>query len=361
MSELVVTPVKITDLQPHPNADRLEIATIGGWRIVTGKGNYSVGDVVVHIPPDSMVPRQWADEWGVTQYLSWKKNAASGRVRAARLRGEVSFGFLVPNESGAEPGDDLVEHYGIAKYEPPPPPVGMSAGQMRSEHPLFERYTDIQNLRNYPDKLNYDNPLVVLEKIHGTNSRVGWVKNRETGELELVCGTHRTQRDPEDCGIYSLPIDKYRDNLEELQRFLYEIMLDTGGELQSLVVFGEIFGAGVQDLHYGAKQEKDYRVFDILVNGEYANWQSLEHLCERFGLPTVPVLNRGILSFEELLELAQGDTTLDDEHIREGVVVRPMFEELTWGKGEQDPHPKRMIFKLISDDYLLRKGGSEFH
>jgi len=361
MSELVVTPVVISDLQPHPNADRLEIATVGGWRIVTGKGNYSVGDVVVHIPPDSMVPQQWADEWGVTQYLSWKKDAPSGRVRAARLRGEVSFGFLVPNESGAELGADLAEHYGVTKYEPPPPPVGMSAGQMRSEHPLFERYTDIQNLRNFTDKLNYGIPLVVLEKIHGTNSRVGWVKSREGDGLELVCGTHRTQRDPEDCGVYSLPIDKYRSELEHLRDFMQSIMDELDMEMESLIVFGEIFGAGVQDLHYGAKQEKDYRVFDVVVNGKYLPWDSLHSVCERVGLPVVPVLGRGDFSFEELQQFAQGDTTLNDEHIREGVVVRPASEELTWGKGEQDPHPKRMIFKVISDAYLLRKGGTEFH
>jgi len=51
---------------------------------------------------------------------------------------------------------------------------------------------------------------------------------------------------------------------------------------------------------------------------------------------------------------------LSPGQIKEGIVVRPMDEE-TWGKGDLDPHPKRRIFKVISHDYLTRKGGTERH
>lgn len=383
MSDLVVQPVVIEAIKPHPNADRLEVAVVGGWEVVTGKDNYSVGDVVVHIQPDSMVPREQAQAWGVEQYLAFKKNSEMGRVRAARLRSLTSYGFLVPNDTGAELDADLAEHYGIEKYEPPPPPVGMSAGQMRSEHPLFHRYTDIQNLRNHRDRFCYGEPVVVTEKIHGTNSRVGWVRRigieydedgRNSGDgihfrgwrdrnFELVVGTHKTQRDPEDCGLYGLPLELHHDLLGRV--FEWIVDADPGDEPQeqinSVIFFGEIYGAGVQDLHYGAKQEKGYRVFDISVNGEYLPWSTLEFLAKQYGLPLVPTLTRGVFDFEQLVEEAQGDTTFEDSHIREGVVVRPWQRELKWGKGSKDPNPKRMIFKLISDAYLLRKGGSEYH
>lgn len=377
MSELVITPVVISDIKPHPNADRLEICRVGGWDIVSGKGNYHVGDVVVHIPPDAMVPSQWAETWAVTPYLSFKKDSTLGRVRAARLRGVTSFGFLVPNESNAEMGADLADHYGISKYEPPPPPVGMCAGQMARQHPLFHTYTDIQNLRNFPDKLDYSEPVIVTEKIHGTNSRVGWVKKGETLEAILpgmtsfmgeqpfdkVVGTHKTQRNPEDAGVYSLPFQLYGEALNKLFNWAIEAIESgtNGTPLNSLIVFGEIYGAGVQDLHYGAKHEKGYRIFDISINGEYMNAQALEAVCQMFNLPMVPVIFKGVVTFEDLVELAQGNTTLDDTHIREGIVVRPLCLEKTWGKGELDPNPKRVIFKLISDGYLLRKGGSEYH
>ncbi len=366
MSELVVQPIRIEAIKPHPNADKLELAVVGGWEIITGKDNYVAGDVVVHIQPDAMVPQEWADKWDVTKYLSWKKNATSGRVRAARLRGVVSYGFLVPNESEAELGEELAEHYGITKYDPP---QTLGAGQMRSEHPLFHRYTDIQNLRNFRDMLAYGEPLVVTEKIHGTNSRVGWVRTEaiadellDNGGLnDLVIGTHRTQRDPDDCGIYGLPMAMYGDQMAGVVGWLEEHREHDEPRLNSVIFFGEIYGAGVQDLHYGAKQEKGYRMFDISVNGEYLSWRSMEYLAKEFDIPLVPALTHGVFTFEDLVEFAQGDTTLDDEHIREGVVIRPWAQELKWGKGSKDPNPKRMIFKLISDAYLLRKGGSEMH
>jgi len=359
MSELVVQATKIEAIKPHPYADRLEIATIGGWDVIVGKNAHKAGDIVVHIQPDSMVPALWAERWGVTPYLTWKKNATYGRVRAARIRGIPSFGFTAPNCTNAPLGQDLSGYYDIQKYEPPPPPVGMQAGQMRNENPLFHRYTDIQNLRNHKDHFCYGEPIVITEKIHGTNSRVGWVRNKDTDMHEFVVGTHKTQRDYKDCGIYGLPAEKYGANLAELFDWFIE---NTEEQINSVIVFGEIFGAGVQDLHYGAKLEKDYRIFDIALNGEYINWRSLEYLCTMFGLPTVPVITMGVFDFEQLLEEAQGSTKLNDDHIREGIVVRPMVQELTWQKGELDPNPnRRMIFKVISSDYLTRKDGTEYH
>jgi hypothetical protein len=44
--------------------------------------------------------------------------------------------------------------------------------------------------------------------------------------------------------------------------------------------------------------------------------------------------------------LSRGRTTLPDQHIREGVVVRPAMERF-------DPKIGRAILKYLSDDYLL--------
>lgn len=362
MSELLVRVVQIDTIEPHPNADRLEIVKIGGWQIVSGKGNYKVGDLAIHVPPDAMVPKTLADEWGVTQYLSWRANAEKGRVKAVRLRGVASHGFLSPNSLGNEVGENLAETLKIEKYEELVP-IGMQAGQIARKHPLFHTYTSIENLRNYPNKLCYDEPLVVIEKTHGTNSRLGWVRTQRengTAELELAIGTHRTQRKTEDSGVYGLPWEKHQNafsNILDLFLKKDDIIIN------SLIFFGEIFGAGVQDLHYGAKSAKDWRLFDIAVNGKYLYYPVLEHLAKEYGLPLMPEIARGYFDFERLVELAQGNTTFADSHIREGVVIRPMIHESTWSQGDLDPHPRRCIFKLINDDYLLRKNkdASEYH
>lgn len=363
MSDLIVRVVTIDEVNPHPNADKLEIVKVGGWQIVSGKGNYQAGQTAVHVPPNVMVPKVLADEWSVTPYLSWKKDATKGRVKAVKLRGAPSFGFLAPNDKNADVGTNLAEVLGIEKYEEPVP-IGMQAGQMARNHPLFHTYTDIQNLRNYPDAMDYSRPLIVTEKLHGTNSRVGWVRSSNdqgTDCLEKVVGTHRTQRKTEDCGVYGLPFELYGDALHNLSNIILSTSVpgfQTFDEIVSLIVFGEIFGPGVQDLAYG--KEKAWRVFDIAVNGTYLPWNYVRDVCKEVGLPIVPHMDAAIYTFEELCELAEGHSVLSPGQVKEGIVVRPVREE-TWGKGTLDPYPKRRIFKVIGTDYLTRKGGTEHH
>jgi hypothetical protein len=38
MSTVVVTTRTIAEIKPHPNADRLELAVVGGWQTVVPKG-----------------------------------------------------------------------------------------------------------------------------------------------------------------------------------------------------------------------------------------------------------------------------------------------------------------------------------
>jgi len=356
MSDLIVKVVRIDAIESHPNADRLCIVKIGGWQIVSGLGNYKVGDLVVHVPPECLVPKEWADKWSVTPYLSWKSNATKGRVKAVKLRQAASYGFLAPNESGAEIDTNVADFYGIEKYEEPEP---LDFGQAARQHPYFHKYTDIANLRNFPKSLKYDEPVWVTEKLHGTNSRVGWVRSLDengTPYLEKVIGTHRTQRKLENAGVYGLPFELYGDGLEKAKNLIETGM---GGQPDSIIFFGEIFGPGVQDLQYDLKG-KDWRLFDIAVNGTYFSYFNLKSICEVCNIPLVPHYVPYTYNFEKLCELAEGKSALAEGQIKEGIVVRPLFE-LTWGKGELDPNPKRMIFKLINSDYLCRKGGTEKH
>lgn len=53
---------KILELTPIEGADRIETATVLGWRVVTQKNLYSVGDLVVMIFPDTLVPKNFLME-----------------------------------------------------------------------------------------------------------------------------------------------------------------------------------------------------------------------------------------------------------------------------------------------------------
>lgn len=89
-SPLVVPVATIRAVTPHPNADSLDIAQVLGWQVVVGRNQFKEGDKVVYFAPDVVLPRELSDAWGVTQYLSKQ------RIKATRLRGEPSFGLVMP-------------------------------------------------------------------------------------------------------------------------------------------------------------------------------------------------------------------------------------------------------------------------
>lgn len=55
MSSFQVTAERLT-IVPHPDADRLELAEVGLYRAVVGKGQFRSGDYAVYIPEQAVLP-----------------------------------------------------------------------------------------------------------------------------------------------------------------------------------------------------------------------------------------------------------------------------------------------------------------
>jgi len=47
---------KVTDIQEIVGADAIEVAVVGGWKVVTKKGEYKPGDLCVYCEIDSFLP-----------------------------------------------------------------------------------------------------------------------------------------------------------------------------------------------------------------------------------------------------------------------------------------------------------------
>ena len=343
MAECIVEVCRIEKVFPHPNADALELAHIKGWQCVVSIGKYRAGDLVTYIPIDSMIPLEHSDRWNITKYLSVKSVSndmdmpvEAGRVRCARLRGEPSFGVIIDLEDAAwVEGQDVKVHYEIFKYIPPIKPT---AGDAEVDHPLFVNYTDIENLRNFPDVLEEGEEVVVTEKLHGTNCRVGSI------EGELMAGSKGLRRKrPAEEGMgsatYWFPL-----TLPEVA----SLVESCGADYRQFILFGEVYGSKIQDLHYGCKGKLGFRAFDILADGKYLDYDVFLKLCSDFGVETVPFLYRGKYSLVKIRELSGGTTTLGVDHIREGVVVKPAVERI-------NPKVGRVAMKYIGDAYLFSK------
>ena len=119
-----------------------------------------------------------------------------------------------------------------------------------------------------------------------------------------------------------------------------------GQQHRQAVLFGEVYGRGVQSFHYGRK-DVGFRAFDLLLDGRYLDYDRFLEVCRRHGIETVPELARMPFSLEAVKAVSTGPA-FAGEHIREGVVVKPLVERT-------DPRLGRVVLKYVSDDYLLGK------
>ena len=366
MSDYVVEVVEIDKVEKHPNADRLDLATIKGWQCVVSKDSFKDGDRAIYIPIDSIIPE--AIECTLFP-LGSKVKLHKSRVRTIKLRGAISQGMLVkPAMFGLDTikvGKDVKDILGIIKYEPK---INKGDGSLntakstkRNQNKNFNKYTKISNYKNYPELFKEGDEVVITEKIHGTNFRAGWVKRdtskwynklarffRFISEYEFVYGSHNVQLQNKflwkgfyDKNVYAEAVKIY--NLEN--------RLEKG-----YVIYGEIYGYGIQkNYDYGFKDSGHaLRIFDIQKDGKYLDAEDCIEQCKIFGLPHVPVLYIGEYNKDNAKKLSTGGSVIDPANkVIEGVVIKPLKE--------QQSYAGRKILKLINDNYLLLKDNSEFH
>lgn len=94
--------IKIENLRKHSNADRLQITTIDGNNVITGL-NAREGMLYVYFPLECAVNKEYLAYSNSFSDNNLNKDKeikgyfpSTGRVRATRLRGEKSEGYIVP-------------------------------------------------------------------------------------------------------------------------------------------------------------------------------------------------------------------------------------------------------------------------
>ena len=380
MSTFQVLIKRIYAVEKHPNADRLDIARVDGYEFIVGRRMHYVGDLAAYIPERAIVP-----EWVLKRLRLWDEEKQKGmlagpsgdRVKAIKLRGRLSQGICLPIiretethgmietiESGFEfktlvaEGDDVTDILGIRKYEPPIP-VAMSGDVFNAGTDLTVDF-DVMDWKRWPDVFSDGEEVIFTEKIHGTFTGIAVLplehahpdafgKNRNIMIFSKGLGAK---------GLVFKNNEKNKDNLyvrstRKLIERLDEVVMHTN-LTEPLFILGETYGPGVQDLTYG--KELEFRVFAVACRYRgsfYHSWSFVSgSLKNMFDFETVPVLYQGPFSVEKMREFTDGKTTLDANHIREGIVITRA--------GSFDAGPSAFI-KSVSGDYLVREGGTEFN
>ena len=319
---------KIAAVRPIPEADAIECVTVDGWDVVTKKGEFSVGDLVVYLEIDSWVPTDLAP------FLSKGKepkefNGIKGeRLRTVKLRGQISQGLILPYATLGRivaEGEEVSEELGIKKWERPLIP--QLAGLVKGNYPSFIPKTDQERIQNCMHVLeDRQERYEVTIKLDGS-SFTAYHRDGVVG----VCSRNLELKESENNAFWQVA-RKYG---------VLELLAQEG----NYAIQGELIGPGIQ-----GNQEKlddiDMYVFDVfdIDTQSYLNALDRYALVDKLKLKHVPILGYNEQAPEDLqaaLKYAEG-TSLNPAVNREGVVF----------KSTRNPS---LSFKAISNSWLLKE------
>jgi RNA ligase (TIGR02306 family) len=341
----------------HPNADSLDILTIGGWKIVAKLGEFKVGELVAYHEIDSWLPAPNPSYQFLMKPEGNKTyNGVEGsRLRTIKLRGQLSQGLALPLScvplDVVSLGQDLTEVMGVQKWEAPVKDVPANA---KGSFPEFLVKTNQERCQNIVNEIFVDNADTVYEvtiKMDGSSATY-FIKDGVTGacsrNLEL-----KTEGYVEE-GAYMCGTNNFLNVFfhKGVKRVLEQYYADTG---HSIAIQGEVVAPNIQgnsecvnDLHFFV-----FDIFDI-DKQEYLKpvdrWEMVDGFNSYYGvaLEEVPLFqgsvnlkSEGVENIDQLLYMAIGKgyrTTC-----REGLVFKA--------------HGSDFSFKVISNEWLLQNKG----
>lgn len=373
----------IDNILPIEGYDRVEQAIVGGWRIIVSKAdNFQPGDKCIYFEIDSLVDAQ--DER--FEFLEKRKY----RIKTQRMCKTISQGLvmplsLFPELKDPEVGTDLTEKLNVKYYVPEDnkrKANGVSKKakyqSMASRYPhIFKKKpvrwlmrrewgrklmflffgrkrdkgtawpshiaakTDVERIQNEIWVLKDKTPYVVTEKVDGSSCSVMAEKGRFGKIKYYVCSRNVVFQDEKqkcfyDENIYFEMYHKY--NMREI---LTKILEDYA--LKNVAIQFEVFGPNVQKNDYSLS-EREGRVFHIVSNREKFPMDKVVEICEKYGLPHVPIIDDNYIlpdTIEEVQAFVEGEGSKINGKMKEGVVF---YDKATGQK----------YFKFVSPEYLMK-------
>jgi RNA ligase (TIGR02306 family) len=352
---------KINEIKEILGADNIEQGIIGGWNCIIKKGEYKVGDVVAIATTDAVIPQGLSDAMNVTNYLR-----KGGRVRTVKLRGVYSECLVIPNiflpVGYNQEGKDLMESLKIFKYEPPVKIIQLASGKKirYDENPNFLVYYKFPNLKNVPDMFTEKDSVQITRKYHGTNARYGIVRKKKLSlcdkikkflrladewiDYEYVYGSHNVEKGSDSQGFYSTDVwreiaDKY---LIKQKLWEYVKMYSPKDIGSGVVLYGEIYGAGIQKGYEYGLSSIQFVGFDMMEDGRYLDVINARlAIVDLLGLRHADILYYGYWS-QEVQDKFVFNNFIDNTKVpHEGIVIK------------LDTGERSKIAKVINPDYLI--------
>jgi hypothetical protein len=390
--------VEIDGIRPIEGADRVEVAIVGGWRIMVRKGQFQPGDLAVYFEIDAQVPEKEPFQFLESKHYKIKtqKYFKGTVISQGLLMAAEDFGWKTELDGQGKPaaiggykkGDFLTEVLGVTYAEPEDNvrkasskdkyqrmeerhrklfqnplvkriyrhPWGRallflifgSRKNEKSEWPSWVVKTDEERIQNLPWILEDRSEWIATEKIDGTSTTFT-MKRGKRGKFEFfICSRNVCFDTPakmkagayDASNVYQEMAVKY--NIETI---LKELLAKVFPDAEWVTLQGETYGAGIQKREYG-KEGHDFMGFNLIISNKgRLNSVKAAELMKNYDVPWVPIIDAHFVlpnTVEELLTIATG-TSVVDGGMREGLVFR-----------SQDG---ARSFKAVSNEYLIKYHG----
>lgn len=396
--------VLIDGIEPIPGYDRVEQAIVGGWRIIVQKGQFNVGDPAIYFEIDSKVPSD-RECFAFLEKRNYKvktlkmcKTISQGLLMHAKDFGWTTCemesdtgeirGIVDANGNTHYPIDEsrfLTKELGVtyadAEDNARKAPSVDKYKKMAQRHPnIFKKpwarwlmkrawgrklmfvffgkkkdkkngwpshiaaKTDVERIQNEMWLLKDKKPFVATEKVDGS-SFSAMAERGKFGKIKYYVCSRNIVFDSADApcfydsNIYFEAWNKY--NLKEI---ITQILDDYS--LPNVAIQAEVYGEGVQKRDYSTK-EHQMAVFHIVSNGVKFPMDKTVEICEKYGLPHVPIVNDNYIfpdTIEELQEYVESEQSRIDGKPREGIVF-------------YDKETGQQYVKFVSPNFLMKYHG----
>lgn len=386
--------VKIDGISPIAGADRVELAHVGGWRIMVKKGQFQIGDYAIYFEIDSKVPEKEPFMFLESKHFKVKTQKyfkgtviSQGLLMALddfilnsevpswvqSLKFQISKGVDIEHEGVTEvigvtyavEEDNKRKAASVDKYKkmaqrrPNIFKKPWAKWMMRREWgrkimfalfgkkkdkkngwPSWVSKTDEERVQNMTWILEDKSEWIATEKIDGTSTTATYRRTGRKKHEFYICSRNVVFDKPDkgcyyETNVYTEMAEKY--HFEDVLAALVEKY-----DLEWATLQGETYGAGIQKREYGLK-EHDFVGFNLIFSdrGRLNSVEAKEILAE-YDIPWVPIVDEHFVlpdTVEELLAIAT-DKSVIDGGMREGLVFR-----------SQDG---ARSFKAVSNEFLLK-------
>jgi len=361
--------VIIDDITPIEGYDRVELAHVGGWTVVVGKGEFKAGDPAIYFEIDSKLPE--VEPFTNMEFLAKKKYKVKTqkmcrRISQGLLMSAANFGWSIGHEMDQNytpfimEGDQKATHHindesrfltkqlGVTyavvednarkaasadKYKKMAQRHGKLFSKQpfrwlmkhtwgkkllfvffgkkkdkKSEWPSWVAKTDEERIENLPHLFSDKSEWIATEKIDGTSTTFTLKRGNGFNKKDefYICSRNVVFDKPDKACFYDTNVYTEMAEKYDIYNKMKNLLDNHFTDCDWITIQGETYGAGIQKRDYHMS-DHNFMAFNFITSTE-GRWNSarMKDLLERlFEIPCIPILDEHYVLPDTLDELRE--------------------------------------------------------